>query len=60
MRAWSEFDPETERQIRPLGDWAEFMSGSFVRNRLDPSYLEHIDTYVAEFGRQAAARLGWA
>ncbi len=41
-------------------DWAEFMSGPFVRNRLDSNYLDSIDAYVAEFGREAAALLGWA
>ena len=60
MRGWSEFDPETERQIRPLTEWAEFMSGPFVRNRLDSTYIDKLDAYVAEFGREAAARLGWA
>ena len=59
MRAWSDFDPETERQIRPLTDWTAFMSGPFVRNRLDASYLDRIDIYVAEFGQEAAKRLGW-
>ena len=60
MRGWSEFNPETERQILPLTEWAEFMSGRFVRNRLDPTYIENLDTYVAEFGQAGAKRLGWA
>ncbi len=60
MRGWSGFDPETERQIRPMIDWAEFMSGPFVRKRLDSNYLDSIDAYVAEFGREATALLGWA
>ena len=39
-----------------MADWAELMSGDFVRRRLDSDYLAKVDGYVAEFG-VAASRL---
>ena len=57
MRGWTSFDPETASHIQPAGDWAELMSGDFVRCRLDDDYLEKVDAYVAEFGAGAARLL---
>ena len=59
MRRGSSYDPESERQIRPVEVWAEVMSGNFTRNRLKSDYIANLDAYVAEFGRDATARLGW-
>ncbi len=56
MRGWTAFDPETASHIQPVKDWAELMSGDFVRRRLDADYLAKVDAYVAEFGA-AASRL---
>ena len=59
MRRWSSYDASTARQIRPVSVWAELMSTDFVRRRLEPDYLANLEKYVAEFGRRAAAELGW-
>ena len=56
MRGWRSFDPETASHILPVADWAELMSGDFVRRRLYTDYLANVDAYVAEFGA-AASRL---
>ncbi len=57
MRGWSSFDPQTAPHIQPIADWAELMSGDFVRRRLDDDYLKKVNAYVAEFGAAAAQLL---
>ena len=57
MRSWAAFDPETESHISSVADWANLMSGDFVRRRLDADYLAKVDAYVAEFGAAAAQLL---
>jgi hypothetical protein len=54
---WTSFDPGTASHIKSVEDWAEWMSGDFVRRQFDPDYLEKVDGYVGEFGAGAAGLL---
>ena len=55
VRAWSEFDPQTERSIKSVADWAGlFTSVRVVKHRLDPDFVEKSE----EYGNEAFEILG--
>ena len=49
VRQWSDFDPETANQIKPVADWAQFfMNARLTKSRLAPDFVEKSEEYVNE------------
>jgi hypothetical protein len=57
VRAWSDFDPATEKAIKPVREWANMFTGAdlFTR-RLENDFVEKSEAYAnAALGALAAA-----
>lgn len=58
-RAWSEFDPRTDKYIRSVADWAGFFGSlRIVQRRLDPDFVEKSEEYENEEGESLVQFLG--
>lgn len=57
VRTWSDFDPKTEKAIKPVREWAAMLTGAdlFAR-RLDDDFVEKSQAY----GEVALGALGGA
>ena len=41
VRAWADFDPKTEKAIKPVREWAGMLTGARVfRKRLEDDFVE--------------------
>ena len=57
VRAWADFDPETEKAIKPVREWARMMTGlRVVQKRLEDDFVEKSE----EYGNEALGALGAA
>ena len=49
VRAWPAFDPQTEKTIKPVREWAAILSGvRITQRRLDKDFVEMSEEYVNE------------
>jgi len=48
-RAWPDFDPKTEKSIKPVREWAGMMTGArLFQKRLDDDFVERSEEYANE------------
>ncbi len=49
VRAWADFDPKTEKAIKPVREWAGMLTGARVfRKRLEDDFVEKSEEYATE------------
>lgn len=55
VRAWADFDPKTEKAIKPVREWAGMLTGARVfQKRLEDDFVEKSE----EYGTEALGALG--
>jgi hypothetical protein len=59
VRRWSEFDPESERQIKPVEVYAKAFSAPFFRRRLDDDFVVNSEKLFQEVAGSLTTGLGW-
>ena len=48
-RAWNDYDPATEKAIKPVREWATLMTGfRMVQSRLDDDFVSKSEEYANE------------
>jgi hypothetical protein len=60
VRNWVDFNPESERQIKPVDQYAKVFSATLFRSRLDDDFVAKSGEYFQELSGLLAAGLGWA
>ena len=49
VRAWAAFDPQTEKAIKPVREWAAILAGlRITQRRLDKDFVEMSEEYINE------------
>ncbi len=49
VRAWADFDPKTEKAIKPVREWAGMLTEARVfRKRLEDDFVEKSEEYATE------------
>ena len=49
VRAWPDFDPQTEKSVKPAREWAAMMTGPRIfQKRLDDDFVERSEEYANE------------
>ena len=55
VRAWADFDPKTEKAIKPVRQWAGMLTGArLFQKRLENDFVEKSE----EYGTEALGALG--
>ena len=55
VRAWADFDPKTEKAIKPVREWAGMLTGArLFQKRLENDFVEKSE----EYGTEALGALG--
>ena len=55
VRAWADFDPKTEKTIKPVREWAGMLTGArLFQKRLENDFVEKSE----EYGTEALGALG--
>ena len=49
VKSWSNYNPDSERSILPIADWAYAMGSPVFSKRLDDDYLEETEPYWDDF-----------
>ena len=52
-REWAQFDPDTEKTLRPLSFWAEVFSNPIFKSRGRSDYISWIKSEEGKKARQA-------
>jgi hypothetical protein len=60
VKSWTDFDPATAKEIKPVAKWATMVSGQLFVKRLEPDFVEKSQAYLEEFAQIAAAELGYS
>ena len=49
VRAWTDFNPKTEKTIKPVKEWAAMFQGAHLfQRRLDDDFVEKSEEYANE------------
>ena len=49
VRAWADFDPKTEKAIKPVRQWAGMLTGArLFQKRLENDFVEKSEEYRTE------------
>ncbi len=49
VRAWADFDPQTDKAIKPVREWAGMVTGARVfQKRLENDFVEKSEEYATE------------
>ena len=58
VRGWSDFDPTTEKAIKPVREWAALLTGGTVfQQRMDDDFVANSESYANDALTALAAEL---